>query len=54
MKITSSGGITSFHGTETVEDLIEHAEQALQFAIEQGRDRVAGYNYISPEEAAET
>ncbi len=54
VKITSSGGITSFHGTETVEDLIEHAEQALQFAIEQGRDRVAGYNYISPEEAAET
>lgn len=54
VKITASGGITSFHGTETTEDLIAHAEQALEFAIEQGRDRVAGYNYVSPEEAAES
>lgn len=50
VKITASGGITSFHGTETPDDLIAHAEQALTFAIEQGRDRVAGYNYVSPEE----
>jgi diguanylate cyclase (GGDEF)-like protein len=54
IKITSSGGITSFHGTESTDDLIEHAEQALLYAIEQGRDRVAGYNYVSPEETAET
>ncbi|MFT4797468.1 MAG: diguanylate cyclase (GGDEF)-like protein [Candidatus Azotimanducaceae bacterium] len=54
IKITSSGGITSFHGTETTEDLIEHAEQALVFAIEQGRDRVAGYNYVRPEETTES
>jgi len=48
IKITASGGITSFHGTESLEDLIAHAEQALEFAIDQGRDRVAGYNYIAP------
>ena len=53
VKITSSGGITSFHGTESPEDLIAHAEQALEFAVEQGRDRVAGYNYVSPEEATQ-
>jgi len=54
VKITSSGGITSFHGTESPEDLVEHAEQALLYAIEQGRDRVAGYNYVSPEEETES
>ncbi len=48
VKITASGGITSFHGTETLEDLVAHAEQAMEFAIDQGRDRVAGYNYIAP------
>jgi len=47
-RITSSGGITCFHGTESAEELIEHAEEALQFAVEQGRDRVAGYNYTDP------
>lgn len=52
VKITSSGGITSFHGTESPDDLIAHAEQALAYAVEQGRDRVAGYNYVSPEETA--
>lgn len=51
VKITASGGITSFHGTESPEELIEHAEQALSFAVEQGRDRVAGYNYVAPEDA---
>lgn len=51
VKITTSGGITSFHGTESPEELIEHAEQALSFAVAQGRDRVAGYNYVAPEEA---
>lgn len=48
IKITASGGLTSYHGTESVAELIEHAEQALQFAIEEGRDRVAGYNYTPP------
>jgi len=48
VKITASGGITSFHGTETLEDLVAHAEQAMEFAIDQGRDRVAGYNYTAP------
>ena len=48
MKLTASGGITSFHGTETTEDLIAHADKALQFALKQGRDRVAGYKYTAP------
>lgn len=51
LKITASGGITSFHGTESPDELIAHAEQALSFAVGQGRDRVAGYNYVAPEEA---
>lgn len=50
--VTASTGLTSYHGTETVEDLIEHANQALDFAVEQGRDRVAGYLYTEPEAAA--
>ena len=45
MKITASGGITCFHGTESPQDLIDHADQALSYAIDAGRDRVAGYNY---------
>lgn len=48
IKITASGGLTSFHGTESPEDLVAHAEQALEFAVEQGRDRVAGYLYSEP------
>jgi diguanylate cyclase (GGDEF)-like protein len=50
LEVTSSGGITSFHGTESVEDLIANASRALEFAVEQGRDRVAGFNYKPPEE----
>lgn len=53
LKITASGGLTSYHGTESAEDMIEHAEQALKFAIEQGHDHVAGYLYKPPEESAE-
>ncbi|MCB1693318.1 MAG: GGDEF domain-containing protein [Pseudomonadales bacterium] len=53
IKVTASGGLTSFHGTETPDDLIAHAEQALEFAIEQGRDRVAGYLYAEPEASSE-
>ncbi len=49
MRITASSGLTSYHGTESPEQLIEHAEKALDFAIEQGRDRVAGYLYHEPE-----
>lgn len=49
MKITASGGITCFHGTESPEELVAHADEALNFAIEAGRDRVAGYNYAAPE-----
>lgn len=48
LKITASGGITSYHGTEQPGDLIGHAEQALLSAIELGGDRVAGYNYVEP------
>lgn len=48
MKVTASGGVTTYHGTETAEELIEHADKALAFAVEQGRDRVAGYLYNEP------
>ena len=51
VKITASGGTTSFHGTESPTDLIEHAVEAMQFAVEQGRDRIAGYNYTEPDTA---
>lgn len=50
LKVTTSGGITTFHGTETTDDLIANATKALEFAVEQGRDRVAGFNYKPPEE----
>ena len=48
IKITTSGGITSFHGTESSEDLVANANKALEFAVEQGRDRVAGFLYQPP------
>ncbi|MCZ6504287.1 MAG: GGDEF domain-containing protein [Gammaproteobacteria bacterium] len=48
LKITTSGGITSFHGTELSDELIANASKALEFAVEQGRDRVAGYLYHPP------
>lgn len=53
VQITTSGGLTSYHGTETAEELIDHAEKALEFAVEQGRDRVAGYLYTDPETESE-
>lgn len=53
IKVTTSGGITSFHGTESTEELIAHAKKALEFAVDQGRDRVAGFNYKAPEPAEE-
>ncbi len=49
LKVTASGGLTTFHGTESPEDLVAHATTALEFAIQQGRDCVAGYNYKDPE-----
>ncbi len=52
IKITASGGLTEFHGTESSEELMEHAGEALAFAVEQGRDHVAGYLYREPEPSA--
>lgn len=49
VRITASGGLTCYHGTESPEEMIEHAEQALKFAMEQGEDHVAGYLYVAPE-----
>ncbi len=48
IKITNSGGITTYHGTETASELVANASKALEFAIEQGRDRVAGFLYEAP------
>ena len=52
VKITHSGGVTSYHGTESVEGLIAHAGTALEFAVKEGGDRVAGFLYESPSLAA--
>jgi diguanylate cyclase len=52
VKITHSGGVTSYHGTESVDDLIAHAGKALEFAVKEGRDRVAGFRYDPPSLAA--
>ena len=48
MKITTSGGISIYHGTENSDELVGNAGKALEFAVEQGRDRVAGYLYHPP------
>ena len=48
VKVTHSGGVTSYHGTESVDGLIAHAGRALEFAVKEGRDRVAGFLYESP------
>ena len=48
LKITTSGGISIFHGTENSDELVGNAGKALEFAVEQGRDRVAGYLYHPP------
>ncbi len=48
MTITTSGGITIFHGTENSDELVTNAGKALEFAVEQGRDRVAGFLYHPP------
>ena len=49
LKITTSGGISIYHGTENSDDLVMNAGKALEFAVEQGRDRVAGFLYHPPE-----
>lgn len=48
-RITVSIGITEYHGTESVDRLIEDAETALALAVGQGGGCVAGYNYRAPE-----
>jgi diguanylate cyclase (GGDEF)-like protein len=48
VKITHSGGVTSYHGTESVDALIAQAGKALEFAVKEGGDRVAGFQYESP------
>jgi PleD family two-component response regulator len=45
IETTNSGGVTTFHGTESPPELIANASKALAFAVEQGRDRVAGFLY---------
>ena len=53
LKVTASGGLTCFHGTESVDDLIDNATTAMHFAVDQGRDCVAGFNYTAPEPSAD-
>ena len=48
LKITTSGGISIYHGTENSDELVNNASKALEFAVEQGRDRVAGFLYHPP------
>lgn len=50
-KITTSCGLTSYHGTESTEQLIANADKALEYAIAQGRDKVAGYLFDKDKEA---
>ena len=54
IKITTSGGITSFHGTESSQELVANASKALEFAVEKGRDRVAGFLYHPPQAEEES
>lgn len=51
VKITATSGITSYHGTEEVPELMENVAKALQAAVDEGRNLVALYNY---KDAAET
>ena len=48
IKLTLSGGLTSYHRTESEAELVRHAEEALQYANEKGEDNVAGYKYSPP------
>ena len=44
-EITTSSGLTSYHGSENVDELIDHSRKALDHAVKQGRNRVAGYMF---------
>lgn len=48
VKISASSGITSFHGAESVEELLANADDALSFAKAEGTGLVAGFNYEEP------
>ena len=52
IRITMSSGITSYHGAVSHSDLIDNATTALQFALEQGGDSVAGFNYQAAQDRA--
>ena len=43
MKLTASGGIATWEEDDTVNDLMAHAREALDLAIAEGGDCVAGY-----------
>ncbi len=43
LRVTISMGVTTFAGYEEVDDVINHSNVALQFAIDEGGDRIAGY-----------
>ncbi len=45
VKITATTGITSYHGTEEVPEMMENVVKALQAAVGEGRNLVAIYNY---------
>lgn len=51
LRLTVSVGVTTFAGHEDVDRLIEQANIALNFAIEEGGDRVAGYLHKDHEAA---
>jgi len=42
----------SYHGAVSHSDLIDNATTALQFALEQGGDSVAGFNYQAAQDRA--
>ena len=45
VKITSTAGVTSYHGTEEVDDLMANVDTALQAAVAEGRNLAALYSY---------
>lgn len=46
VKITVSIGITQLDGNQTVEQMLEHADQALYFAKQNGRNRVERFSLM--------
>ncbi len=52
--VTASFGVSFFHPeTETRQDLVEQADQALYASKEGGRNRVSSYNWIPPKPTKE-